>query len=296
MAAVLAHQHAGLWHRRPEDSFHVPELHFTSMMPSYNTQRGAINAPALRNYQPPTTHMDISLPLFTPNVLATTVSYPSSGAFAYDSSVNPYNMQQNNLPHSYPMSYPTNLAPAASYAERPAPQPLSTVRDTHHAFSLDGSHMVKSESASPVQSNSMFNDASYATDCKRSSSEPAEATDINFATDVDTLMKAIQAKQTTSSPKREPVKVSTNFKTLLLVILIHSSTKRPRFPRSLENATSVACQIATRASTRKHIWRFTSGLTLARNHLYVLPSSSASVAHSAPRNVRHQAADRGSHN
>ncbi|KAF1915718.1 zinc finger protein-like protein OZF [Ampelomyces quisqualis] len=206
MAAVLAHQHAGLWHRRPEDSFHVPELHFPNMMPSYNTQRNAMNAPSLRSYQPPTTNMDISLPLYTPNVLVTSVSYPSSGAFAYDASVNPYNMPQSSLQHSYSMSYTTNLAPAAPYAERCDPQPLSTVRDARHALAPDGSHVVKSEGASPIQSGSMFNDASYGTDCKRSSSEPADLIDVNFATDVDTLMKAIQAKQTTSSPKQEPVK------------------------------------------------------------------------------------------
>jgi hypothetical protein len=54
----------------------------------------------------------------------------------------------------------------------------------------------------------MYSDASYASNCKRSSSEPAEATNPHFATDVDTLMKAIQAKQPTSTQTPEVTKVS----------------------------------------------------------------------------------------
>jgi hypothetical protein len=207
MAAVVAHQHAGLWHRRPEHSFHVPEIHFTGMMPSYNAQRSAVNAPSLRNYQPPTTQMDMNLPLFSANTMPTSVPYQSSGVFAYDSSVNPYSMQESSMPQSYPMNYSSSLSPV-SYAATSAPQSLHTVREPHHEFSLHGNHMVKSESASPVQSAPMYSDASYATSCKRSSSEPAETTNPHFATDVDTLMKAIQAKQTTSPQKQEVAKVS----------------------------------------------------------------------------------------
>jgi hypothetical protein len=208
MAAVVAHHHSGLWNRRPEPSFHISDIHFTGMMPSYSSQRTASSTPSLRNFPPPTTHMDISLPLFTANVLATSVPYQSGATFAYDSSVNPYNMQQSNMPQAYSMNYTANMSPPVSYAGPVDPQPLPTVREVRNVFALDGNHMVKSESASPVQSNPMFNDASYATECKRSTSEPAEMAGINFATDVDTLMKAIQAKQTTSPEIHEPSKVS----------------------------------------------------------------------------------------
>jgi hypothetical protein len=208
MAAVVAHQHAGLWNRRPEHSFHVPEIHFTGMMPSYTNQRSAANAPSLRNFQPPTTQMDMNLPLFSANTMPTSVPYQSSGVFAYDSSVNPYNMQESSMPQSYPMSYSSSLSSGVSYAATSAPQSVHTVREAHHEFSLHGNHMVKSESASPVQSAPMYSDASYTNNCKRSSSEPAEATNPHFATDVDTLMKAIQAKQTTSTQPQEAPKVS----------------------------------------------------------------------------------------
>jgi hypothetical protein len=211
MAAVVAHQHAGLWHQRPEHSFHVPELHFTGMMPAYNAQRSAATTSSVRSFQPPpTTHMDISLPLFTANGLPTSVPYQPSGPFAYDSSVNPYNMQQGSMPQSYAMNYSSSMAPAVSYAGRSDVQTLPTVRDARHAFGLEGDHMVKSESASPVQSSPMYNNGSYAADCKRCSSEPVETTNINFATDVDTLMRAIQAKQTTSPQKISVAKVSTH--------------------------------------------------------------------------------------
>jgi hypothetical protein len=207
MAAAVAHQHAGLWHRRP-DHFHIPDLHFTGMMPSYDHQRTGVNTP-LRNYQAVTTQLDISLPLFSANALATSVPYQSSGTFAYDSSANPYSMQPSNMQTSYSMSYPSNMSPAVSFADRPDHQPNPIARETRHPFALDGNHMVKSESASPIQTSPMYSNTSYASECKRSSSEPVDTANINFATDVDTLMKAIQAKQTTSPQKQEAPKVST---------------------------------------------------------------------------------------
>lgn len=206
MAAAVAHQHAGLWHRRPEH-FHIPDVHFTGMMPPYDQQRTGISNP-LRSYQPVTTQMDISLPLFSANALATSVPYQSSGTFAYDSSANPYSMQQSDMQTSYSMNYSSNISPAVSFVDGSDHQPFPVVRDTRHVFALDSNHMVKSESASPIQPSTMFNSTSYASQCKRSSSEPADTANINFATDVDTLMRAIQAKQPTSPQKQEAPKVS----------------------------------------------------------------------------------------
>ena len=253
MAAVIAQQHAaGLWHRRPEHSFHVPDLHYTGMMTSYNDQRPAMDAPSLRSYQPPTSQMDLSLPLFSANALATSVPYQSSGTFAYESSVNPYNMQQTGLPQAYGLNYSSSMQSTVSYAGRSEPQSLPTAHDTRHAFSMNGDHMVKCESASPVQSNPVFNERAYATSCKRSSSEPAESTDMNFATDVDTLMKAIQAKQTASPSKKEAPKVST-----LPLQYDHTLTvsrwRSQRQHRSLGSDTSATCLTATRASIKRHI-------------------------------------------
>ncbi|EAT83537.2 hypothetical protein SNOG_09345 [Parastagonospora nodorum SN15] len=202
MAAVVAHQQAALWHRRL-DHFHIPDVHFTGMMPQYENQRTGGSAPTSRSFLPATTQMDLSLPLFSANGLPTSVPYQSSGTFAYGSSVDPYNMQQSNMQHSYSMNYTSNLSPAVSYADRTEHQSLANVHEARHAFALDNAHLVKAESASPAQSSPVYNNTSYTSECKRSSSEPMDPSNINFATDVDTLMKAIQAKQTTSTQQQE---------------------------------------------------------------------------------------------
>ena len=202
MAAVVSSQHAGLWSRQTELSTHIADMHYTNMIPSYNTHRTVTSAPSSRSFQPTATHMDMSMPLFPTNVLATSVPY-QSGGFAFDSiPVNPYNMQS-----IYPMSYSPNVSPVA-YAGSPGPRPIPIVREARSAFGVDRNAVVKSESTSPVQPSLPFTNPSYGVECKRSSTEPAEQTDINFATDVDTLMKAIQAKQSGSSPVPDSPKVS----------------------------------------------------------------------------------------
>lgn len=174
-------------------------MHLTGLMPSYDTSRTVTNPPVSRTFQPTTTHMDINMPLFSTNGLTTSVPY-QAGAFAFDPiPVNPYNMQQTSY-------YSPNISHPVSYAAAPDVQALPTVRDSRNAFLIERDPMVKSESASPIQSHPLFSDTSYAADCKRSSSEPSEGSGINFATDVDTLMKAIQAKQT-NAPQRQESKV-----------------------------------------------------------------------------------------
>jgi hypothetical protein len=203
MAAVVAHQQASLWNRRPRHPFHVSGIHFTSMTPSYN-------APPLQNYQRPTTLTGMDLPIFSANTMPTSVSHQSSALFAYDSSVNSYNMQESSMPQTYPMAYSSAKFPEVSYVASSATQPMHTVREVQHQSALYGNHMVNSESAPPVQPAPTYSDASYVTNCRPSSFEPAEATNPHFATKVDTLMKAIQAKQTTSPQQQEVAKVGPN--------------------------------------------------------------------------------------
>jgi hypothetical protein len=266
MAAAVAHHHTNLWHRRTEPSFHISDIHFTGMMPSYNTQRTASDNTSLRGFPPSTAHMDISLPLFASNELATSVPYQSAGSFAYDASVNPYSMQHSSMSQTYPMNYPAVISPPVSYAGSAESQSLPAAREARSAYTLDGTHVVKSESASPVQSNPVFNNTAYATECKRSSSEPVEISGINFATDVDTLMKAIQAKHAGSSQRPEPLKVSRYH--IALPCVFNTDTNRSRSqrsPQSRGSATNATCRTATRASTKRHTWRFTSELTLVQS-------------------------------
>lgn len=194
MAAVVgSHQPTSLWQERREPSFQMSSMHNSNMINQYDSSRAATSAPVSRSFQPTSTQMDMSLPLYSANGLATTVPY-QPGAFAYDaSSVNPYSIPQSSYYQSsitHPVSYP----PSADV------QQLPTVRDGRNLFNP----LVKAESTSPLQSNPIYNDTSYSADGKRSNSVPTESTTVQFSTDVDTLMKAIQAKQTSPPEPAEP--------------------------------------------------------------------------------------------
>jgi hypothetical protein len=179
MAAVVASHHIGLWPEQRQPSIQIPNMHLASMMPSYDN-RTVTNAPVSRSFQPTSAQIDVNLPLFSTNGLTTSVPY-QSGAFAFDP-VNPYNMPQASY-------YSPNMSHSMTYTAPMDMQPIPTLRDARNVFNP----MVKSESTSPIQSSPTYNDTS-----KRSTSEPSEGSGINFATDVDTLMRAIQAKQTDS--------------------------------------------------------------------------------------------------
>ncbi|KAF2261193.1 zinc finger protein-like protein OZF [Lojkania enalia] len=207
MAAVVAPQPAGLWQRRTDQAIHIPNMNMSSLVPSYeNSSRTVSNPPTSRAYQATTTPLDINMPLFQPHTLTTSVPY-QPGAFAFDSlSVNPYNMQQ-----AFPVSYPPSISHSTSYSGSGTTdiQPLPTVREARNAFPTERTPTVKSESGSPIQTSQLFNDVSYSEDYKPAPSRSTEnGTGINFSTDVDTLMKAIQAKQKPNQPPPSPPKVS----------------------------------------------------------------------------------------
>lgn len=202
MAVAVASNPASFWQRRTDPSFHMSDINFTGIMSTY-AHRAISSAPLSRTYQPTTTHMEMSMPLFSANALSTSMPYQTTG-FAYDHvPLNPYNMQS-----SFGIPFSASLAPAVTYAESSVPQPHPTVHDARNAFSGIRVSEVKAETTSPVQVNSTSNDMSYAVACKRSTSEPAEAAEISFVTDVDTLMKAIQAQQPATLNRPEPCKVS----------------------------------------------------------------------------------------
>jgi hypothetical protein len=192
MATVVASHNVGIWQDRREPSMHIPNMHLTNIMPPYDTSRNVTNAPVSREYQPTSNHMDMNMPLYSTNALSTSVPY-QAGAFTYDpNTVNPYNMPQASY-------YPPTMPHPVSYASSHDVQSLPTLPDVRHVFNSN----VKSEGTSPAQSNHIYADPSYTSECKRSTSEPTEGSGVNFATDVDTLMRAIQAKQTNSSQETE---------------------------------------------------------------------------------------------
>lgn len=209
-------------------------------MPSYDTSRPIASPPVSRSYQPTTTHMDSTLPLFSTN-LTTSVPY-QPGVFAFDTpAVNPYNLQQASY-------YSPNL----SFVQGTEIHSLPTVRDARNAFTVDRNPMVKSESTSPIQSHPTFPHSSYTTECKRSSSEPSQGSGVTFATDVDTLMKAIQAKQPTGSqPQEHKVRKLPTVLTMKSLTHNHRSRMNPRPVRNRESGTRAQCQTVGRASTKR---------------------------------------------
>lgn len=164
--------------------------------------RPVTNPSTSRSFQPTTSHVEMhGLPIFSTHAMTSSVPY-QSGAFAFDSlATNPYNLQQ-----AFPVTYPTTMTHNVSYPGVSDIQPLPTVRTARNGFANIRTPMVKAESTSPVQSHHAISEGSYAEGYNRSTSEPSEINNINFATDVDTLMRAIQAKQSNPSSK-EPTEV-----------------------------------------------------------------------------------------
>ena len=164
----------------------------TGMMHSYdNTPRAVTANSTSRPFQPTSSHMEMNMPLFTSHSLTTSVPYQSgASAFAFDSLVNPYNMQQQ-----FPVTYPTTISHSVTYPVTSPIQSMPTVREARNAFRVDrSSPPVKVETASPVQGNQLYSDGTFGDDFKQKA-DTAEGGLINFSTDVDTLMKEIQAKE-----------------------------------------------------------------------------------------------------
>lgn len=201
MAAVVAH-HPGLWHHS-DQHVHFPHLNMSNFNSPYDAPQRTTTAPSVsRSFQTASSHIDMhGLPIYTPHTMANSMPY-QQGAFAFDSlTTNPYNIQQ-----AFPVSYPTSMPQSVPYSAAPEIQPLPTVRTARNGFASIRTSSIKSESASPAQPHHGYNELSYVEDYRRSASESSETHGPNFATDVDTLMKAIQAKQKTS-PIKEPAKV-----------------------------------------------------------------------------------------
>ncbi|KAF2012505.1 hypothetical protein BU24DRAFT_464893 [Aaosphaeria arxii CBS 175.79] len=209
MAVVVASHHAGLWPRRTDQhTMHMPNMNMSGVMPSYDPHSRAVtNPPTSRPFQPTSSHMEMQMPMFP----SSTTSYQSgSGAFAFDSvGINPYNMQQP-FPVNFGPNLNHNVPPYAGSTGHAAQQ---SQRNARNAYALERPNAsVKPEHGSPVQPHHFYNNIPYGEDRLRSGSEAADPNNINFVTDVDTLMKAIQSKETgksqqrDSSPEEKPIK------------------------------------------------------------------------------------------
>lgn len=190
----------------------------SGLLSPYDTSRSGTTQPAPRLFQA-TTHMGINMPLFTGLPLATSVPY-QSGVFALDTlSVNPYNLQQ-----SFPVGY-SSVPHTVQYPNATNIHTIPTMPEVRIGYPLErGSPAVKAEVSSPV-----LPDQPYIEDSKQPASESGDGSQINFSTDVDTLMRAIQAKQKSAPERRQsPLKVGSLAAIWILVDVLTSTAGRRR--------------------------------------------------------------------
>ncbi|KAF1983440.1 hypothetical protein K402DRAFT_406902 [Aulographum hederae CBS 113979] len=196
MAAMVAPQHGGIWQRRSSQAIHMNAMSMPGMMPSYETT----SRPPVNHNQAPTSRAfhDLTMPVFTNSNMAGAM--PFHGAYGFDTlSVNPYNMQQN-LQQPFHVGFSASMAHAPTYAGSDLPAGVPHVREARNSVPVSHrSPSVKAEERSPVQPNQLFNDSSNGVD---NSSSGESENGVNFSTDVDTLMKAIQAK-TQANPRQQ---------------------------------------------------------------------------------------------
>jgi hypothetical protein len=162
----------------------------STVMPSFGALSRTTSGPQSTNtYQ--TTRMDASMPMFPSAPTGTTVPY-QSGIYAFDNmAVNPYNIQQT-YGVSYQPQTTTYTAPGITAGLPHVREARNTLSVTHNA-----SPIVKPENESPVQQTQVF--STLETGEQQHATGDSE-NNINFSTDVDVLMKAIQAK---SKPQRQ---------------------------------------------------------------------------------------------
>ena len=183
-----------LWHRRSSHASQLPHPDFTGLMSFSGPSRVTNSTATSRPYQ--TSHVHLSVPM-----------YPSAGMN------NSIPMQSN----SFGFGTMTTTQPSISTPYRSAFAPLNHVatfpggvgsipaiqqpQNLRNGYSsTERSPMVKSETEAPAQAHQMF----YAANAAESAKLPSPAVsdkEIDFSTDVDTLMKAIQSKSTSSVPQ-----------------------------------------------------------------------------------------------
>lgn len=198
MTAVMAPQHTGSWQRRPDHSMHMANMSVPAMSASYESSQRLqtshmVNMPSSQAYT--SAQIDGQLPFF--QTCGPQTSMPSySTSFAYEplDSTSAFGFSQN-----FGVNYHANSQPSSSYYQSSLPQ---------STYPLDSrGQPVKPEMGSPVEPYQQMGDLNLSgEDYRMTSSGESEngGAGINFSTDVDTLMKAIQSKQTTTPEKRRP--------------------------------------------------------------------------------------------
>jgi uncharacterized Zn-finger protein len=160
-------------------------------------------APTTRPFQQ-SNHIELSMNMF-PTTSAPSMVPFTTGAYAFDlAHMSQYPVQQN-----YNINYSASVQPAPAYSTAPTelPSTVPHVREARNALpSLNRSPSVKPEAQSPIQQNQLFSDGS--SDELNSGQTDGALSGVCFSTDVDCLMKAIQAKQKNKQPASPKVRAT----------------------------------------------------------------------------------------
>jgi len=168
---------------------HMAPLQMSSMVHSANN-----NSTASRSYQQSPVDMQ-QMPIYPATSLPGQISFQQTG-YAFDmSTMNHYAVPQQQFNVNF---QPAPVATPTSYAPNPndMPAPVSLVRDARNAVpALSRSPPVKSEAPSPIQTSPHHREHSIRDSSQSATSESGEGVASIFSTEIDCLMRTIQAKQ-----------------------------------------------------------------------------------------------------
>jgi len=196
MAAMVAPSQNMWEQRRPGQVIHMgPVPTMSNMIPTTNAPSSS------RPYGQP--QLDLQMPMYPQTTVSGHIPFQQP---AYSFDVNPMPQYPVHPPQqppyvpfqAPPVQTPTSYAP--THSDISAPVPL--VRDARNALpSISRSSPIKTEVTSPAHANASFSDNGQDAS-KSNGSESGDAAPV-FSTDVDCLMRAIQAKQT-ATPAQTP--------------------------------------------------------------------------------------------
>ncbi|KAK4955442.1 DNA-binding transcription factor [Elasticomyces elasticus] len=207
MAATVISQAqpGGLLQRRLSQSQYASQFDLTGLMSTYNmtfkpSMPMADSTMSLECF-------DVSLPNFPNSGFAPTAIYSNAGLGLDTSFTNPYNLAQDA---NFMEPTLSNLSQSATWSSSSnfmgTPAPVDSDRRSSLS-SMTGSPCVKTEAHSPIQPLQMFYDpspySSQTDDLNESSPVDSDDSGVVFSTDVDVLMKAIQAKTRPAEPKQK---------------------------------------------------------------------------------------------
>ena len=199
MAAVVAPHHSSMWQqRRPDQAMHMPSLSMSSMFPHFDATARAPTAPPAQRAYPPST-VDLTMPMFQSHGFNGSLPFQQPSQYGYENhpqgqyGMQPtYGMHQSTQMHHQPTAYQPSTSVVSS---------LPQVRDARNAFPpINRSPSVKTENPSPATATSASSATAFpepvAVDATTEQQESPVKTETgaSFATDVDTLMRMIQAK------------------------------------------------------------------------------------------------------